>query len=178
MSTQVPSRIPPPTIAGVHWFGTPIDEAIDAFSATAVRQSTLDPITTEVVRLRCARYHDCRLCQSLRIDDALREGLDEALAAKVDVYETSDLDDRLKAAVALTHAVILDPAAAADPALAAQLHEHFSDEQIAELLHDIVKWSFQKVLVALRLDAPVREGLSVLSFDAHGDPSIGDVIPG
>jgi alkylhydroperoxidase family enzyme len=173
MSTAM--RIPPPQTTGVHWYGTPIDEAIDAFSATAVRASTLDPITTEVVRLRCARYHDCRLCQSLRVDTALAEGLDEQLAAKVDVYETSDLDERLKVALRLTDAVIVDPSCV-DAALAAQLHEHFSEAQIAELMHDIVKWSFQKVLVALRLDVPVRDGLSVLSFDAHGDPSIGDPI--
>ncbi len=28
-------------------------------------------------------------------------------------------------------------------------------------------------VLALRLDVPVRDGLSVLSFDDHGDPSIG-----
>jgi hypothetical protein len=169
------TRIPPPQTAGVHWYGTEIDEAIDAFSAAAVRASTVDPITTEVVRLRCARYHDCRLCQSLRVDDALAAGLDETLAAKVDRYEASDLDERLKAALRLTDAVIVNPASA-DAALRAQLQEHFTDEQIAELLHDIVKWSFQKVLVSLRLDVPVRDGLSVLSFDDHGDPSIGDAL--
>ena len=170
MSTA--TRIPPPTMAGVHWYGTEIDEAIDAFSAAAVRSSWLDPITTEVVRLRCARYHDCRLCQSLRFSDALASGLDETLADKVNHYEDSDLDERLKVALRLTDAVILDPRSV-DAALAVQVREHFIDEQIAELLHDIVKWSFQKVLVALQLDAPVREGLSVLSFDAEGAPMIG-----
>jgi hypothetical protein len=25
-----------------------------------VRMTALDPITTEIVRLRCARYHDCK----------------------------------------------------------------------------------------------------------------------
>lgn len=174
MSTA--TRIPPPTVAGVHWYGTPIDEAIDAFSASAVRASSVDPITTEVVRLRCARYHDCRLCQSLRYSDALRSGLDETLAAKVDDYENSDLDERLKVALRLTDAVILEPSRAGE-LLRAELHEHFTDEQIEELLHDIVKWSFQKVLVALQLDSPIRPGLSELSFDANGDPMIGDPIP-
>ena len=170
MSTAM--RIPPPTATGVHWYGTEIDEAIDAFSAAAVRASWVDSITTEVVRLRCARYHDCRLCQSLRFSDALASGLDETLADKVDDYERSDLDEKLKVALRLTDAVILDPRSIS-PELAAQLREHFIDEQIAELLHDIVKWSFQKVLVALRLDVPVREGLSELSFDINGDPKIG-----
>ena len=173
MSTA--TRIPPPQTAGVHWYGTEIDVAIGTFSATAVRASSLDAITTEVVRLRCARYHDCRLCQSLRSQDALADGLDEILAAKVDHYENSDLDESLKVALRLTDAVIVNPSSV-DATMAAQLHEHFSQEQITELLHDIVKWSFQKVLVALRLEAPVRDGLSVLSFDEHGDPSIGESI--
>lgn len=171
------TRIPLPQEAHAHWYGTELDEAIDAFSAAAVRSSSLDSITTEVVRLRCARYHDCRLCQSLRLEDALSSGLDETLAAKVDDPEASDLDERLKVALRLADAVIVAPSSV-DATLQAELHAHFSEEQIAELLHDIVKWSFQKVLVALRIDLPVREGLSVLSFDAAGAPSIGDPLPG
>ncbi len=29
------------------------------FAAAAVRNDGVDPITTELVRLRCASYHDC-----------------------------------------------------------------------------------------------------------------------
>ena len=34
--------------------------ALDAWQSAVVRLSSLDPVTTELVRLRCARYHDCR----------------------------------------------------------------------------------------------------------------------
>ena len=34
-------------------------EALDQWQAAVVRLSRLDPVTTELVRLRCARYHDC-----------------------------------------------------------------------------------------------------------------------
>ena len=34
-------------------------EALDHWQAAVVRLSLLDAITTELVRLRCARYHDC-----------------------------------------------------------------------------------------------------------------------
>ena len=34
--------------------------ALDAWQAAVVRLCRLDPVTTELVRLRCARYHDCR----------------------------------------------------------------------------------------------------------------------
>jgi hypothetical protein len=33
--------------------------ALSGFAAAAVRNDGLDPITTELVRLRCATYHDC-----------------------------------------------------------------------------------------------------------------------
>ncbi|MEL6892696.1 MAG: hypothetical protein AAFP84_13945 [Actinomycetota bacterium] len=29
------------------------------FAAAAVRNDAVDPLTTELVRLRCASYHDC-----------------------------------------------------------------------------------------------------------------------
>jgi len=34
-------------------------QALDAWQAAVVRLAALDAVTTELVRLRCARYHDC-----------------------------------------------------------------------------------------------------------------------
>jgi hypothetical protein len=34
--------------------------AVDDLHAAAVHLPALDPVTTELVRLRCARYHDCK----------------------------------------------------------------------------------------------------------------------
>ncbi|MSV75349.1 MAG: hypothetical protein F2874_07540, partial [Actinobacteria bacterium] len=50
------------------------------YQDTVVRSRHLDAITTELVRLRCARQHDCRICQTLRLADAADSGLDEGLA--------------------------------------------------------------------------------------------------
>jgi len=33
--------------------------ALGAVAAATVRLATMDPVTTEIVRLRCARHHDC-----------------------------------------------------------------------------------------------------------------------
>jgi len=33
--------------------------ALDGWQAAVVRLSALDAVTTELVRLRCARHHDC-----------------------------------------------------------------------------------------------------------------------
>jgi len=40
--------------------GAPVlAEALDRWQTAVVRLSRLDAVTTELVRLRCARYHDC-----------------------------------------------------------------------------------------------------------------------
>jgi len=36
-----------------------LSAALGGFAAAVVRMSSVDPITTELVRLRCAHYHDC-----------------------------------------------------------------------------------------------------------------------
>jgi hypothetical protein len=38
----------------------PLRQALSAWQAAVVRLDAVDPVTTELVRLRCARYHDCR----------------------------------------------------------------------------------------------------------------------
>jgi hypothetical protein len=34
---------------------------LSEFQDAVVRLSTIDPVTSELVRLRCARYHDCHV---------------------------------------------------------------------------------------------------------------------
>ena len=54
-----------------------------------------------------------------------------------------------------------------------ELRAHFDDEQLLELTLDVMKWNYQKVAVALGIDDEVRPGeLSVLRFDADGDPQL------
>ena len=38
----------------------PLTEATERLHAAAMRLHELDPVTTELVRLHCARYHDCK----------------------------------------------------------------------------------------------------------------------
>jgi len=37
----------------------PLRTALGAWQAAVVRIDGVDPVTTEIVRLRCARHHDC-----------------------------------------------------------------------------------------------------------------------
>lgn len=150
----------------------PVDQAIAAFAAAVVCAKTVDPVITECVRLRCAQVHDCRLCGSLRNAEALAEGFDETLQQQISRYEQSDLAPAVIAALRLCDAIILAPAGA-DGSLRENLRQHFSDEQIAELMLDVMKWSQQKALVALRMEAPPWQGTHVLTFDEQGNPGFG-----
>jgi alkylhydroperoxidase family enzyme len=143
-----------------------------AYQDTVVRSPHLDPVTTELVRLRCARQHDCRICQTLRLSTAAQLGADDALTDKVDFYETSDLSERHKVALRIVDAFIWRPSDI-DDELVEQAHAHFTADEIAELLVDITKWSTQKIHVALGTDGadhvPVNErGISYLSFGEDG----------
>ena len=137
-----------------------------------MRSRHLDAVTTELVRLRCARQHDCRICQSLRLDEARDAGADDSVLAQIDHFETSDLTERHKVALRLVDAVIWRPSDIGDE-LVQQVHAHFTDEEIAELLLDITKWSTQKIHVTLGTDGTDRvplddSGVALLSFDDSG----------
>jgi alkylhydroperoxidase family enzyme len=105
---------------------------------------------------------------SVRLAVAKQEGLDETMAAKVERYESSDLPEQHKVALRLADALMTQPGGISDM-LSAQLHEHFTDEQIIELTVDVMKWNYQKVSVALGVDDEVRPGeLTDLVFDDAG----------
>ena len=159
------------TPSGLPRWGGDLDDAIDSFAASVMRATSVDPVITELVRLRCAQYHDCRICGSLRLREATDKGVDEATVAKIASYEASDLSDAAKAALRLADAMIICPSGA-DGSLRADLREHFAESQIAEICLDVVKWSKQKYLVALRVETPPWDGLETLSFDEDGNPQI------
>lgn len=106
---------------------------------------------------------------SLRLVGARQAGLDEATADKVGRYDIGDLPEEHEAALRLADALMSMPSAIS-PALRQQLHRHYRPEQILELTVDVMKWNYQKVSVALGIDAEVKPGtLSDLSFDAEGN---------
>lgn len=157
--------------AGVSANG-PLEQAIGRFAGAALRATAVDPVITEIVRLRCAQIHDCRLCGSLRIQDALDQGFDESMQRKIASYESSDFSPAVIAALRLCDAIILLPSSA-DSGLKSELARHFSQQQIAEICFDVVKWSQQKPLVALRLDNPSWSEPTALTFTDAGEPVFG-----
>ncbi len=145
---------------------------LDAYQAAVVRGSTLDPVTTELVRRRCARTHHGRICQTLRLAGARAAGVDETMTAKVDFYERSDLPERAKAALRVTDAFITRPELLSG-VVAGQARAWFGPAELASLCLDITKWSTQKIKVALGTDGAERlvtdaDGVTLFGFDSGG----------
>jgi alkylhydroperoxidase family enzyme len=141
--------------------------AIEELMRCIARLSALDPVTTELVRLRGARAHDCRLCRSLRDTRALEAGGTEALYDAIDDYESSDLPERQKAALRIVDAMVWTPTAVPRT-------EHLTDAEVVEVVLDVMRNAGNKVAVALGADAArVTDGVELYTVDATGEPVYG-----
>jgi len=149
--------------------GLSLQSDVDALLMAVALLNSLDMVTTEVMRLRGARRHNCRICQSTRSVKALDAGADEAMFDKIDHYESSDLLEAHKVALRLTDAIITQPTEI-DPSLVAQVHQYFTPPQVIELVLDVMRNSCQKVAVALAVDDPhVTSGVELYAITADGD---------
>jgi alkylhydroperoxidase family enzyme len=150
---------------------------IDEFQQVVARLDALDPVTAELVRLRGARQHECRLCQSLRSRSALVAGADESTFAAVDDFAESGLTEAQKAALALTDALIWTPDGLPATALAA-VREHFTPAQAVELVLDVMRNAGNKIAVALAADAPnVTDGIEIYDIEPDGTLTYGLTAP-
>ena len=147
----------------------PIDSLLNGFVPAVARLRALDPVTTEVVRLRGAAQHNCRLCKSRRETHALDAGGTEDLYSQIEQFESADgLTDAQKAALRYVDALIWSPSQiGAD--VAAGVHEHFSEDQALELTWDVMRNAATKIMVSLGVDAPlVEDGTELFSVEADG----------
>jgi alkylhydroperoxidase family enzyme len=165
-------------IALEHLFGVPFGPApepatgdlwatLEELLRIVALESALDPVTTELVRLRGARAHNCRICQSRLSLRAVEAAGDEALfdADADDAART----DRQRAALALADAVIWQPTAI-DGALVAAARAELSDAEIVEIVLDLVRNATNKIAVALGGDqAVVTDGVEYYDIDGTGD---------
>lgn len=147
----------------------PSDAVFSGFLPAVARMRALDALTSEVVRLRGAAQHNCRLCKSLRETTALDAGGSEALYGDIEHFETSKLlTERQKAALRYVDALIWSPRHI-DRAVAAAVLEHFSDAEGVELTFDVMRNASNKAAVALGADAPrVEYGTERYLIDADG----------
>lgn len=147
----------------------PSDVVFNDFLLAVARMRALDPITSELVRLRGAAQHNCRLCKSVREGTALDAGGSETLYGEIERFESSTLlDARAKAALRYVDGLIWTPAhLVADDV--AEVRSRFSEAQSVELTFDIMRNASNKVAVALGADAPrVQNGTERYVIDANG----------
>jgi alkylhydroperoxidase family enzyme len=145
------------------------DVLFNMFQPDVARLRELDPLTTEIVRLRGATQHSCRLCKSRRESNALDSGGSESLYDQIDWYETSDaLTDRHKAALRYIDALIWTPSNIS-PEVSADVRRHFADVECYELTVDVMRNAGNKIAVALAADAPnVESGTESFRVDEDG----------
>lgn len=155
----------------VHFDSTtdPIDFVLNGFVPEVARMRDLDPVTTEVVRLRGAAAHNCRLCRSLRDRHALAAGGSEDVYDQIADFERAEgLSDAHKAALRYVDALIWSPSRI-DEDVASAVRRHFSAKQALELTLDVMRNGANKILVSLGSDAArVSEGTELYEIDEAG----------
>lgn len=163
----------PPIVAAAEFDHTtnPIDLVLNEFVSMVGARRALDPVMTEVIRLRGAVQHDCRLCKSRRETAALAAGGSESLYDDIEHYESSTLlDERQKAALRYVDALIWSPSRI-DADIAAGVRARFSDAEALELTLDVMRNAANKILVAFGADAPqVEEGTELFELGIDGQP--------
>lgn len=141
---------------------------VDEFMRSVARLDALDATTTELVRLRGAREHHCRICGSRRSVAAIEAGADEATFAAVDDHATSDLPEPARAALALVDAMIWNPLDIPEQ-VGDDVRRHLTEQQAVEVVLDVVRNAANKIAVALESDAPeVTDGVQLFVTDADG----------
>jgi hypothetical protein len=142
--------------------------ALDDIVRVVPALDTLDPVTSELVRLRGARQHDCRLCRSLRSRSAIRAGATEEDFAAVDEHAASRLSPLARSALAFTDAMVWTPGRI-HPGVVAALRAEATPAQQVELVLDVTRNALNKVAVALGADAAhVEEGVELYDVEPDG----------
>ncbi len=155
------------------WFDTALvrsahaRKVVDEFIHEVALLDRVDPVTTELVRLRGARHHQCRVCMNRRDLTAVRAGADAAVFAEIDDYRRSSLSDAQKAALALTDAMIWTPADLR-PADLERVRAHLEPAQALEVVLDVMRHATNKISVALGTDAPEHDKLQLFEVDEAG----------
>lgn len=136
----------------------------------------LDPVTTDLARLRLAGHHRCRLCRSLRSYAALEAGADDERYLAVD-RDDAPRSAAERAALDLVDAFAWTPGAIPADVLDA-VRASWSEAQQVELVLDAARNAANKLAVAFGADAPhVEEGYEVYDVAADGTVTYGLAAP-
>jgi hypothetical protein len=136
--------------------------AHERFLIEVAKLPALDPVTSELVRLRGARAHDCRLCQSRRSVSAID------LAGGSDLFDDRDpsgISDAQALALQVVDAFVWQPIQWPS-GLGEQVVDALGPAAATELILDIVRNAANKIAVAFDADDPqVETGVEYYDID-------------
>ena len=143
--------------------------AIMAMLAAVGRLQVVDPITKELIRLRGARLHECRRCQSVRSVAALNAGANDDLLNATDPASIGKLSTGTVAALDLVDAMFVGPPTI-DQELFGRLTQSYDSEELVEIVSYLMRNACNKIPVAFGVDdAIVEEGFEYQLIDASGE---------
>lgn len=150
---------------------------IESFLVVVHSLDKLDDVLAEVVRIRGARQHQCRLCKSLRSRSALVQGADESTFDAIDEPGWPRLPDATRVALSLTDAIIWTPARIDDD-LRGAVRSTFDPPTAVEIVLDVMRNAANKIAVALGADqANVTDGTEIYEIDSRGVAHYGLTAP-
>lgn len=138
----------------------------------------IDPVVHECIRLFNAGYQGCEYCMNARAAVAVQSGLNETMVEKLQRFESSDLPERIKAALRITNAVASGPAT-----LTRDIWEgarrFFSEQEVVDIVLLSVHTTASKVTIILGLD-PGKESSSRVFFPSEevygGSPELKEAV--
>lgn len=138
-----------------HQYAKPSLQAMIALSTT-VKQSSLGPRLVELVNLRVSQINGCGFCMDMHWRDLIRQEADPRhLNALPGWREAPFFSARERAALRWAEAVNAIPASSPSDEDFAELHAHFSDNEIVELGYAIaVIRGWNALSVSLRNQIP------------------------
>lgn len=149
--------------------------AIERMMRAVITIRGLDPLTAELVRLRGARLHNCRVCQSRRRVTAVAAGA--ALLEHPRPADTAGLENYQRAALLLTDAILLSPGSVPAEVIEA-VTTHLAPELALEVAMLVAHNAANKIAVALGADAPtVTDGVEYYDVDEVGEYAYGLPLP-
>jgi len=143
--------------------------AIMAMLAAVGRLQLVDPVTKELIRLRGARLHECRRCQTVRSVAALNAGANDELLNADDPASISQLSTGTLAALELVDAMFVGPPVI-DQELVGRLTQSYDSGELVEIVSYLLRNACNKIPVAFGVDdAIVEEGFEYQVIDASGE---------
>ena len=136
----------------LHEHAPAIAQALRSLAAAA-RESGLDPVLLELVKLRASEINGCAFCLNMHAADALKLGeKPERIFLLAAWRETPHFTDRERAALAWTEALTLVTKDHVPDAVYEEAKRHFSQKELANLTAAIVAINgWNRIMVAFRI---------------------------